>query len=135
MQFIGFDFGTSHIGVAVGQSLTETASPLLVLDAKEGVPDWQKVAELLDSWRPEGLVVGLPLNMDGSESEMSVRAKKFANRLHGRFGLPVALYDERLSSFEAKALQRDSGARQKHNTIDAVAASLILENWLQQRAS
>lgn len=91
---------------------------------------------LLEEWRPDLLVVGLPLNMDGSESDMSARARKFANRLHGRFGLPVELFDERLSSFEAKTLVNselpEAGkAFKKPATVDALAAALILESWLK----
>src|SRR5690606_23149449 len=80
---LGFDYGTQRIGVAVGQTITHTATPLAALHARDGVPNWDHIATLISEWRPARLVVGLPLNMDGSESEMCVRAKKFANRLHG----------------------------------------------------
>ena len=99
---IGFDFGTKSIGVAVGQSVTGTASPLSALKAKDGIPNWDAIEQLFKEWQPERLVVGLPLNMDGSEQPLTQRAKKFGNRLHGRFGLPVSFQDERLTSTAAR---------------------------------
>ena len=138
MRVLGFDFGVKRIGVAVGQSLTGSASALKPLPARDGVPDWEVVARLVREWSPDAFVVGLPLNMDGSESEMCQRARKFANRLHGRFGKPAHLMDERLSSFEAKGLamaqtgERDFG----RFSVDGLAASLIVESWLAlQQAS
>lgn len=128
-----FDFGLKHIGVAVGQSLLQTAQPIAVIKAKEGKPNWDQLRQLIEQWKPNYLLVGLPLNMDGSESEMSTRARKFANRLYGRYGLRVELCDERLSSFEAKAIrhQRQSTKRQAL-TVDAEAAQLILESWFNR---
>ena len=82
---LGFDYGTKQIGVAVGQVVTGQARELCVLKAQNGVPDWQQIEALLREWQPDALVVGLPLNMDGSPSEMSARAEKFARRLNGRF--------------------------------------------------
>ena len=127
---LGFDFGLKHIGLAVGQTLINTARPLVVLKAKDGKPRWQEIEEQLAEWRPSYLVVGLPLNMDGTESDMSVRAKKFANRLHGRFGLAVELCDERLSSFEAKSQLAEGRKISQGDTVDAIAAQLIVESWL-----
>ena len=91
---LAFDFGTKSIGVAVGQEVTGTASPLAALKARDGIPDWQQIAALYEEWQPHLVVVGLPLNMDGSEQEMTQRAKKFANRLHGRFKVAVETCDE-----------------------------------------
>lgn len=132
---MAFDFGLRQIGVAVGNCLLASTQPLTVLPATEGVPDWQAVAKLIQEWRPELLVVGEPLNMDGGPSEMSERASKFARRLHGRLGLPVEMVDERLSSFEAKENQREQGHRgnYKSQPIDSYAAELILQTWLAQR--
>ena len=98
-----FDYGSKSIGVAVGQFITQTATPVADLTAKDGIPNWDHINQLIQEWQPDLLLVGLPLNMDGSSSEMAVRAKKFANRLHGRFGLPFAMVDERLSSLKRKA--------------------------------
>ena len=127
---LAFDYGLRHIGVAVGTAITGTATPLSALSAKDGTPDWNKIERLLSEWEPERLLVGLPLNMDGSESEMAQRARKFANRLHGRFGLPVETWDERLSSFEARGMILEKGRRDfKERGVDSLSAALILESW------
>ena len=84
---MGFDFGTQKIGIAIGQTVTQTASPLPDLPAKDGQPKWDAVASLIKEWQPDAFVVGIPLNEDGSDNALSKRARKFANRLHGRFGL------------------------------------------------
>ena len=102
---LAFDFGTKSIGVAVGQEVTGTASPLAALKARDGIPDWQQIAALYEEWQPHLVVVGLPLNMDGSEQEMTQRAKKFANRLHGRFKVAVETCDERLTTTDAKSIR------------------------------
>jgi putative Holliday junction resolvase len=132
---IAFDYGTRFIGVAVGQSITGTAAPLSALPAKDGIPNWDQLAALIAEWQPQRLIVGLPLNMDGTPSEMSQRAEKFAKRLHGRFGLPVETWDERLSSFEARGemLARDRGNRNfRERGVDSMSARLILEGWFEQ---
>ncbi|MGM0480924.1 MAG: Holliday junction resolvase RuvX [Pseudomonadota bacterium] len=134
MTIIGFDFGTKSIGVAVGQTITSTASPLAALQAREGIPDWQQIEQLLTEWQPQQLVVGLPLNMDGSEQPLTQRAKKFGQRLQGRFGLPVSFQDERLTSTSAREqLFSDKGykALQK-GKVDSYAALLIVEDYLTQ---
>lgn len=130
---MAFDYGTRQIGVAVGQTLTCRAEPVAVLRAKDGVPNWDDIARLISEWKPDILVVGLPLNMDGSPSEMSGRAEKFSRRLHGRYNLPVDCIDERLSTFEAKQSLRDSGrspTSYRDNPVDSLAAALLLETWL-----
>ena len=129
-----FDYGTKSIGIAVGQTITQTANPLIDLKAKDGIPNWDEIKKILDEWRPDLLIIGLPLNMDGSESELSQRAKKFANRLHGRFGLPITMADERLSSFEAKGeIIQQTGSRDfKKNNVDSLAAKVILEGWFAE---
>lgn|SRR5690554_4049667 len=133
-QVIGFDFGTHSIGVAVGQSITGTASPLSALKAKDGQPNWELVAKLLQDWQPEFVVVGLPLNMDGSEQPLTDLARKFANRLHGRFGIQVILQDERLTTVAAKEeLFGRGGYKQlQKGKIDSAAAQLILEDYFHQ---
>ncbi|MHA7815871.1 MAG: Holliday junction resolvase RuvX [Pseudohaliea sp.] len=132
---LAFDFGLTQIGVAVGNAVLGTCEPLTVLRAKEGQPDWNAVATLLEEWQPELLLVGDPLNMDGTPSEIGVRARRFARRLHGRFGKPVELVDERLTSHAAKAEARERGHRgdYRRDPVDSLAASLILESWLNGR--
>jgi putative Holliday junction resolvase len=133
---LSFDFGLRWIGTAVGQTLTATATPQASLQARDGIPRWEDIEKLVATWQPNAFVVGLPLNMDGSISEMSHRARKFGNRLHGRFGLPVHFVDERLSSFEARGdIIAETGSRDfKNQAIDSRCAALLLESWLRETA-
>ncbi len=128
-MILAFDYGTQKIGVASGNSLLGTATPLKALPCKNTQPNWDDIAALLKEWEPEGLVVGLPLNMDGSESESTARAKKFANRLKGRFGMKVWLVDERLSTREAR---ERTGIRQADNRVDSMAAVIFAEGFLSE---
>ncbi len=128
---LGFDFGPAKIGVAVGQTLTGTASPLETLRAVQQRPDWDGITRLIKTWEPEALVVGIPYNMDDTEAEPAPRARRFARQLEGRYHLPVHLVDERLTSIEAK---RDYLRKPKRiEELDAVAAKLILETWLHEQ--
>lgn len=132
---LAFDFGLRQIGVAVGNTTLKTAQPLAVITANNGKPDWQVLEKLVHQWQPDLLVVGDPLNMDGSASDMSERAKKFARRMHGRWGTAFEMADERLSSFEAKQDRREFGHRgdYKDKPIDAYAAELILQTWFREQ--
>jgi putative Holliday junction resolvase len=134
---MAFDFGLRQIGVATGNCLLGTTRPLPIIKAKDGQPEWRALEALIEEWRPDLLVVGDPLNMDGSDSELSARAGKFARRLHGRLGLEVAMVDERLSSFEAKYNSREQGHRGdfKKQPVDSLAAELILKTWLSENAN
>jgi putative Holliday junction resolvase len=127
-----FDFGTKRIGVAVGQELTRTATALVTLNSRDGGPDWASISRLIKEWLPDALVVGLPLNLDGSESESSRLARRFGNRLAGRYNLPVFTADERLSSSEAEAILAEQGHFEKAD-IDRLAAQLILQSWLETK--
>ncbi len=132
---LGFDHGMKHIGVAVGQEVTQTANPLTVLKARDGVPDWNEVKALIEQWQPQLLVVGLPLNMDGSEQAMTRAARKFGNRLNGRFQLPVEWQDERLSTYAALDYlgihsKLDAVNREE---VDRISAQFILQSWLNQQ--
>ena len=133
--FLGFDYGLKNIGVAVGQELTNTASPLTVIKARNGIPNWDDIQKLLDQWQPQLLIVGLPLNMDGSEQVMSKAARKFGNRLNGRFQIAVEWQDERLSTYEAlDQLGIHSKLDAKHrDDVDRISAQLILQSWLNQQ--
>ena len=133
-RFIAFDFGLKQIGLASGNRIMNTASPLCVIKARDGIPNWDELATLLNEWRPNELVVGLPLNMDGTDSELSRRATKFANRLRGRFNLTVHLVDERLTSFAAKEIAASQGHHGDYNDapVDAFAAQLILEQFFAE---
>ena len=129
---MGFDFGTRNIGIAIGQVITRTATALPSVRAKDGIPDWNELEALVNEWQPDAVVVGIPLNMDGSESQMSLRARKFGKRLHGRFNLPFYEADERLSSFEAKDWAGKLGHKGHYGSdpVDAMAAQIILEGWM-----
>ncbi len=132
---MGFDFGMKNIGVAVGQQLTGTASGLTALKARDGIPDWQQIADLIQQWHPRQLVVGLPLNMDGTEQHMTAAARKFGNRLNNRFNIPVAWQDERLTTFEAVAAMglRNKFQSAKRSDVDRLSAQIILQSWLDQQ--
>jgi len=133
--FLGFDFGMKNIGVAVGQELTHTANPLTVIKAREGIPNWDQIQALIDEWQPQQLIVGLPFNMDGTEQEMTQAARRFGNRLNGRFHLPVEWQDERLSTFEALDQLGIQSKMQSNNRedVDRISAQLILQSWLNQQ--
>ena len=128
---LAFDFGTKSIGVAVGQEITGTASPLPALKARDGIPDWDHIGKLIKEWKPDILIVGLPLNMDGTEQEMTQRARKFANRLHGRFRVAVETCDERLTTTDAKSMLFELGGYKKltKDKVDSVSACVIFASW------
>lgn len=130
---LGFDFGIKSIGVAIGQQLTGTARSLTALKAQDGIPDWAVIEKLLKEWQPDYLVVGLPLNMDGTEQPLTARARKFAQRLHGRFGVRVELQDERLSTVEARAglFARGGYRALQKGQVDSQSAVIILEDWFE----
>jgi putative Holliday junction resolvase len=127
---LGFDFGTRHIGIAVGQEITATARPLTSVERRSNRPDWDAITALIEAWQPDGLVVGIPYHLDGTESPLTRLARRFGQQLHGRFGLPVFEADERLSSATAarEAMGR-RGAITKAD-LDPLAARIILEDWL-----
>ena len=133
MQILAFDFGTKHIGVAVGQTITRTSSPLIVLNvAREGKEIWNTISSLIDEWRPDQLLIGKPLNMDGTPSEMMKKVDPFFKKLQKISSIPCELVDERLTSFEAKHLmQVDS----KDDRIDDLAAKIFLDNWIEHHVN
>ncbi|MFT6902550.1 MAG: putative Holliday junction resolvase [Colwellia sp.] len=132
---LGFDFGKKYIGVAVGQEITGLASPLGSVKARDGIPDWDKMTKFMQEWQPDFIVVGLPLNMDGSEQPLTHDAKKFGNRVSGRFGVKVEFQDERLTTATAKeALFAQGGYRNlKKDNIDAASAKLIIESYFENQ--
>lgn len=132
---IGFDFGLRRIGVAVGQTVTGSASVLTVVSASDK-PDWASITRIVEEWKPVAFVVGLPLAEDGSETAMSEAARRFGSQLEGRYGTPVCFEDERLTSFGAEqrfvTARSRGGMRRKDAALkDAMAAQIILENWLR----
>lgn len=131
---IGFDFGKKYIGVAVGQEMTGSASPLGSIKANDGIPNWDSLASYLKEWQPDLIVVGLPLNMDGSEQQLTIDAKKFGQRIAGRFGVTVDFQDERLTTADAKEqlFSRGGYKNLKKDNIDAESARLIIESYFEQ---
>jgi putative Holliday junction resolvase len=135
---LAFDYGLRRIGVAVGQFTTLTATPLeTVGNGKQ--PDWSAIDRLVREWKPSRLLLGLPLGSDGEETDMSRAARRFAEQLASRFSLPVSFQDERLSSFAAQEqfarLRSEGSLKKKHaRGLDAMAAQVFLENWLQSES-
>lgn len=137
---LGFDYGTRRIGIASGNRISASAQPLQALPAQAGEPDWRRVDALLSEWKPEALVVGLPLMLDGSDQTITRRARAFADALQKRYALPVHLIDERHTSQEATrrfAAQRAAGLQRRRGAanLDSVAAAIILESWLRESVS
>lgn len=131
---LGFDYGLKRIGVAVGQELTATANALTTIRAVDGKPDWEAITRLIQQWQPDAVVVGLPLNMDGSYHDLTYRAKRFGNQLQGRYNLRAHFIDERLSSLEAEGLLKTKSRKLQAAEIDKMAARVILESWLAQES-
>jgi putative holliday junction resolvase len=132
---LGFDVGARRIGVAVGSAFGSGARALAVIDVHAHGPDWTAIDRLRAEWRPDGLVVGDPMTMDGGDQPIRRRAHAFARELHGRYRLPVVLVDERASSIEAAqrfAADRAEGRKKRRDAaaLDAVAAAVIIERWL-----
>jgi putative Holliday junction resolvase len=133
-SFFGIDYGTRKIGVAVGQTLTNTAMGIAVVPVRNGEPEWKELDALVQRWKPNAFVVGMPYNMDGTESEMTVQAQKFAAVLSERYQKPWHPMDERLSTRAAREISRDNAERigKRYNDkaqVDAMAAQLLLESW------
>jgi putative Holliday junction resolvase len=133
---LAFDYGLRHIGTAIGQRLIGSSNPAGVIRARDGVPDWESVAKLIREWQPDLILVGLPLNMDGTDSPMSDRARKFARQLNGRYGSQVEMIDERLTSFAAKQQRRETQQSVDfgRDTVDAEAACIILQDFYNRQA-
>ena len=123
----GFDFGIKRIGLAMGNTLTGQAQPLAVIQAIDNAARFKQIGDLISEWRPARLVVGEPRHPDGAEHEMTLRCRRFANQLHGRFNLPVELVDERYSSAVI--------ASRRGELIDAKAASIILQQYFDDHAN
>ena len=131
---LGFDYGEQRIGVATGQTITSSATPLTTLNAIQQKPDWVAIEKLIQQWRPDALIVGIPRHLDGSDSEMTKKAERFSRQLEGRFRLPVYTINEALSSFEAEQQLKQTKKIAKHNKqeIDKMAAAIIVQSWLEQ---
>ena len=132
---LGFDFGTKKIGVAVGQTITQTANPLPILKAINGTPDWSIIQNLLVEWAVDALIVGLPLNMDGTEQWITARARTFGETLEKKCHLPVYFVDERLTTVAARdTMHTQLKGTARFENADSVSAKLIVESWLLNNA-
>ncbi|SMF40371.1 Holliday junction resolvase RuvX [Pseudogulbenkiania subflava] len=131
---LAFDFGERRIGVAMGETLLGIAHPLITIDTEITDQRFAAIGKLIDEWRPAQLVVGLPVHADGTEHDLTRLARRFANRLKGRFGLPVWLVDERHTSLIAESLLNEAGVRGRKQkpALDQVAAQAILQTWFEQ---
>ncbi len=132
--FLGFDFGTKYLGIAVGSSASGQAEPLATLGISRNLPDWPQLDRLVREWQPRALVVGRPLNMDDSENDMTRAARKFGHRLHARYNLPVHWVDERLTSIAARHMLTAAGIppRRQKARMDRLAACNILQAYLDE---
>ena len=131
---LGFDFGLARIGIATGELETGQASALATVHDESNDARFKAIAALIAEWRPVALVVGLPTHLDGTEHELTARCRRFANQLHGRYGLPVALVDERLSSAEAEERLSEAGHkgwRKQKPRLDSAAAQIILLQYFE----
>lgn len=134
---LAFDYGLRHIGVAVGQALITSSNPAGIVRARDGVPDWNAITKLMNEWQPQLLLIGLPLNMDGTDSPMSLRARKFSRQLQEKYKIAVELIDERLTSFAAKQTRREmqSNTDFGRDTVDAEAACIILQDYYNRAST
>ncbi|WP_312087360.1 Holliday junction resolvase RuvX [Acinetobacter variabilis] len=128
---MAFDFGTQKMGMAVGQSLIESANPLPLFPMKDGIPNWDELLKIVKSYQPGLFLVGLPLNMNDSESELSTRARKFARRLRHQTNIETLMVDERLTTREARDEldHYQAQGRGKKLSADSIAAALLIESW------
>lgn len=133
---LAFDFGLKRIGVAMGELMLGEARALATIDEEANVPRFAKIEKLIGQWQPVQLVVGLPLDVEGREHDMSARARRFANQLQGRFKLPVSLVDERYTSVEAEAELKQQGGHWTDTKaqVDATAARIILQSYFDDPA-
>ena len=125
MQIIAFDYGEKKIGVAVGQTSTNTSSPLQIIFNKDNKTNWISISSLLDEWKPDLILLGKPLNMDGSESEIMKKVDKFYKQLKSIYDADIEFVDERLTTFEAREILKD----EKQDNVDAHAAKILIDNW------
>lgn len=136
LTLIGFDYGSHSIGVAIGQTVTHTARALTAIQSTNNRPNWSQLDPIIEEWKPDAFVVGIPLNMDGTPQNTTAAAKQFIALLQERYqNIPVHECDERLTTVEAKQQLFDQeGYRAlKKSSIDAMSAKLILESWMQEQ--
>ena len=128
MQIVAFDFGEKKIGVAVGQTSTYTSSPLQVIFNNHDKVNWNEISVLLEEWRPELILIGKPLNMDGTDSDMMKKVDAFYKKLESLYDAKFEYVDERLTTFEARDILKENNVE----TVDANAAKILIDNWFNR---
>ncbi|MDO4222686.1 MAG: Holliday junction resolvase RuvX [Acinetobacter sp.] len=128
---MAFDFGTQKMGMAVGNCFIESINPLALFPMKDGIPQWEQLHKIIQQWQPQLFLVGLPLNMDDSESELSLRARKFARRLRHQTQVQTLMLDERLSTRQAREKLKNLQAQGQAKRVqaDSLAACIFLQHW------
>ncbi len=132
---LGFDYGKKRIGIATGQTITNSATPCITLNQVDGNPDWQAIEAKIQQWKPQALIIGMPYHIDGSENKMTAAARQFAYELKKRFSMPVFEVNEALSSQHAEEILKQNlkiNQQNKHE-IDRMAAAIIVQRWLDQQ--
>lgn len=134
-KILGFDFGLKRIGVAVGQTITYSASPIGTVQAKQGEPDWHNIDKLIQTWHPQALIIGRPTHLDGSEQEITKASDEFAKTCEQRYDLPVFRVDERFTSLAAKEylIEKVQTTKPIKPQLDPISAKLICELWLKEQ--
>ena len=130
MQIIAFDYGTKKIGVAVGQTETYTSSPLQIIINKDDKVNWSEISILLNEWKPELIIIGKPLNMDGTDSEIMKKVDKFFQKLKSTYEAEYQYVDERLTTFEAREILKEN----EKDFVDANAAKILIDSWFENSA-
>ena len=132
---LGIDYGLKRIGIATGQTITRSATPITTLNQINGNPDWNSLEQLVSQWQPQALIVGMPYHLDGKENDMTKIVEQFCLQLEQRFALPIYKISEVLSSYEAEQTLKKTTKIGKHNKheIDKMAAAIIVQNWLDQQ--
>ena len=128
MQIVAFDFGEKKIGVAVGQTSTYTSSPLQVIFNNHDKVNWNEISILLEEWKPELIIVGKPLNMDGTDSEIMKKVDAFYKKMESLYDAKFEYIDERLTTFEARDILKENNVE----TVDANAAKILIDNWFNR---
>ncbi len=131
---LGFDYGERRIGIATGQTISQSAAPLITLNAINQKPDWSSIEKIINEWKPDALIVGIPRYLNGDASDMTEKAERFCRQLEGRFRLPIYTVNESLSSSEAEQRLKQTRKIDQHNKheIDKMAAAIIVQRWLEQ---
>lgn len=132
-MIMAFDFGTQKIGIAVGQTLIQSTNPLPLFPVKDGIPNWEQLLAIVEQWKPHLFLVGLPLNMDDSESELSLRARKFARRLRHHSNIYTLMVDERLTTRQAREKLKNfqQNGQAKRVKTDSMAACIFIQHWYE----